>query len=309
MAQARDQIVLKTQFPDLKLLNRGKVRDIYEIEDKLLIVATDRISAFDHILPTGIPGKGRILTQLSLFWFDLVRDIIPNHLITAEVSRFPTQTKKYAEILEGRSILVKKAKVWPVECVVRGYLAGSGWAEYQKRGTVCGLKLPVGLEQAAKLPIPIFTPAIKAETGHDENINLEQMEAIIGQSNARQLSQASVDIYKKAADYALAKGVIIADTKFEFGLYQGKIILVDEILTPDSSRFWPQTSYREGTNPPSYDKQYVRDYLNSIGWDKEPPVPPLPEEVVAKTAEKYRQAVAQLTGPGTQPLAPPPGKI
>lgn len=296
MAKEADKIVLQTQFPDLKLLGRGKVRDIYEIEGDLLIVSTDRISAFDHILPSGIPGKGKILNQLSLFWFDLVRDIIPNHLITAETAKYPAAAKKYSELLAGRSVLVKKAKIFPVECVVRGYLAGSGWTEYQKQGTVCGIKLPPGLKQAAKLPIPIFTPSTKAASGHDENINLEQMEAVVGQAVAQQLSQASLDVYKKAADYALTKGVIIADTKFEFGLYQGKVILADEVLTPDSSRFWPQEGYQEGISPPSYDKQFVRDHLNSIGWDKEPPVPSLPEEVVAKTAEKYLQGYRAITG-------------
>lgn len=291
-----EQPIVKTDLPGLKLLGRGKVRDIYEIGDRLLIVATDRISAFDHILPTGIPNKGKILTALSLFWFDLIKDIIPNHLISAEANEYPEPARSFAAEIRGRSMLVRRAKVFPIECVVRGYLAGSGWLEYQKQGTVCGLKLSAGLNQAAKLEQPIFTPATKATSGHDENIDLEKMEALIGRDTARRLKQASLAVYRQAADYALARGIIIADTKFEFGLCQDQVILVDEVLTPDSSRFWPVEGYQEGLSPPSFDKQYVRDYLINIKWNKEPPVPELPAEVAAKTSEKYAQAYRILTG-------------
>ncbi|MFH1706310.1 MAG: phosphoribosylaminoimidazolesuccinocarboxamide synthase [Planctomycetota bacterium] len=286
--------VVATELPGLKFRNRGKVRDIYDLDDNLLIVATDRISAFDCVMPEGIPGKGKILTELSLFWFDLVRDITPNHLITADVAKMGHEIAAHKKVLAGRTMLVKKAEVFPIECVVRGYLAGSGWKEYQKSGTVAGIPLPAGLKQAQQLPEPIFTPATKAATGHDENIDFKRMAAIVGEETARTLRDRAVAVYAKAAAHAREREIIIADTKFEFGVIDGEICLVDEVLTPDSSRFWPMAGYTVGGSPPSYDKQYLRDYLETLDWDKTPPAPHLPEEVITNTLAKYQEALDRL---------------
>lgn len=289
-------VLLNTDFKELKLFRRGKVRDVYDLGDKLLIVSTDRISCFDVVLPSAIPHKGQVLTALSCFWFDLIKDIIPNHLITADVSRYPKELLKYEEELIGRSMLVLKTKPFPVECVVRGYLSGSGWKEYRYRQSVCGIKLPAGLTESARLPEAIFTPSTKADVGHDENVDQQYIEGVIGKDNANKLKELSIAIYKKAADYALTRGIIIADTKFEFGLHEGNIILIDEALTPDSSRFWPKDGYSAGTPQPSFDKQFVRDYLESLTWDKTPPAPELPPEIISKTTEKYLEAYEKLTG-------------
>lgn len=289
-----EKAVVRTELEGLTLLNRGKVRDIYDLDENLLIIASDRISAYDCIMPEGIPGKGRILTKLSLFWFDLVSDIITSHLITANIDEMGSEIAKHKTVLEGRSMLVKKAEVFPVECVVRGYLAGSGWREYSKSGEICGIPLPAGLQQADKLPEPVFTPATKAESGHDENISFERMCEIIGQEQGRTLKEKTVAIYKKASEYARTKNIIIADTKFEFGLIDGEICIIDEVLTPDSSRFWPVEGYQTGQSPPSYDKQYLRDYLDTLDWDKTPPAPHLPEEIIENTLKKYREAVDKL---------------
>ncbi|MBI4590243.1 MAG: phosphoribosylaminoimidazolesuccinocarboxamide synthase [Candidatus Rokubacteria bacterium] len=290
-------VIAETSFPDLSLLRRGKVRDVYAVDrDTLLIVATDRISAFDVVLPNAIPEKGRVLTALSLFWFDLIRDIVPTHLITAEVARYPAPLQKYAAELEGRSMLVRRADVVPFECVARGYLAGSGWKEYQKTGAVCGIPLPPGLKESEKLPRPIFTPATKAETGHDVNVPEADMARAVGAELTATLKRLTLAVYTRAADYATTRGLIIADTKFEFGRIGGKVILVDEVLTPDSSRFWPASEYAPGTSPASFDKQYVRDYLESLTWNKQPPAPTLPPDVVRRTTEKYLEAYRLLTG-------------
>ncbi len=289
-------VLFQSELPGVKLLARGKVRDLYDLGDRLLIVATDRISAFDYVLPTAIPDKGRVLTQLSLFWLDFLRDLVPNHLLTADVDQFPEPLPRYRDQLEGRSMLVRRARMLPVECVARGYLAGSGWKEYQATGAVCGLSLPPGLKESQKLPQPIFTPATKAQTGHDENISLEVVERLVGTDLAARLRDLTLSIYQRAADYAESRGILIADTKFEFGFVGDELVLADEVLTPDSSRFWPQETYRPGGPQPSYDKQYVRDYLESIHWNKQPPAPPLPPEVAQKTSEKYRQAYYALTG-------------
>jgi len=289
--------VVQTSFSDIKLVRRGKVRDVYAVdEDTLLIVATDRISAFDVVLPNAIPEKGRVLTALTLFWLDLIRDIVPNHLITADVARYPAPLRRYAAELEGRSMLVRRAEVVPFECVARGYLAGSGWKEYQKTGAVCGIPLPAGLREAEKLPRPIFTPATKAEAGHDINVSEAEMAKSVGAEPTARLKQLTLAVYTRAADYAATRGIIIADTKFEFGRAGGEIILVDEVLTPDSSRFWPASEYVPGMSPPSFDKQYVRDYLETLTWNKQPPAPPLPPEVVRRTTEKYLEAYRLLTG-------------
>ena len=289
--------VVQTSFPDVKLVRRGKVRDVYAVDgDTLLIVATDRISAFDVVLPNAIPEKGRVLTALTLFWLDLIRDIVPNHLITADVARYPAPLRRYAAELEGRSMLVRRAEVVPFECVARGYLAGSGWKEYQKTGAVCGIPLPAGLREAEKLPRPIFTPATKAEAGHDINVSEAEMAKSLGAELTARLKQLTLAVYTRAADYAATRGIIIADTKFEFGRAGGEIILVDEVLTPDSSRFWPASEYVAGMSPPSFDKQYVRDYLETLTWNKQPPAPPLPPEVVRRTTEKYLEAYRLLTG-------------
>ena len=290
-------VVLQTDFPDLELYASGKVRDVYRSDNEhLLFVATDRISAFDFVLATGIPNKGRVLTQLSLFWFDFLKDIVPNHLVTADVDKYPAHLSRYKDVLRGRSMLVVKADMFPVECVVRGYLSGSGWKEYQNTGAVCGIELPKGLKESDKLPEPIFTPATKATTGHDENISFHDMAKIVGPQLAEQLRDLSLRVYKKASDYARSRGIIIADTKFEFGRTESGIILADEVLTPDSSRFWPAEKYQPGKGQESFDKQYVRDYLESIHWNKQPPAPALPAEVAERTSQKYVEAYRQLTG-------------
>ncbi len=294
-----DPVLLQTDFPDLELFASGKVRDVYQLgSDHLLFVATDRISAFDYVLATGIPNKGRVLTQISLFWFDFLKDIVPNHLVTADLSRYPTEIQQYAGQLRGRSMLVQRAEMFPVECVVRGYLSGSGWKEYRATGSVCGIKLPAGLRESEELPEPIFTPATKATTGHDENISFEAMTRLVDPEDARQLRDLSLAIYRKAAAYARQKGIIIADTKFEFGRTAAGITLADEVLTPDSSRFWPADKYSPGMSQQSYDKQYVRDYLEEIRWNKLPPAPTLPAEVARRTSEKYVESYCRLTGRG-----------
>jgi phosphoribosylaminoimidazole-succinocarboxamide synthase len=289
--------LLETEFSDLVLHARGKVRDLYTVGEFLLLVATDRISAFDHVLATGIPGKGKVLTQISLFWFDFLKDIVPNHLITADVSEYPRELQEYAGELRGRSMLVKRAQMFPAECVVRGYLSGSGWKDYQSTGAVCGIPLPKGLRESDKLPEPIFTPATKSLHGkHDENISFDQMVALVGARSAEKLRSLSLSIYSKASEYAESRGLILADTKFEFGTTAEGIILADEVLTPDSSRFWPREGYAPGGAQPSFDKQFVRDYLESVRWNKQAPAPGLPDDVVRKTQEKYVQAYELLTG-------------
>jgi len=289
--------LIETEFADLVLHARGKVRDLYSVGEHLLLVATDRISAFDHVLATGIPGKGKVLTQLSLFWFGLLQDIVPNHLITADVKQYPAELREYAEELDGRSMLVKRAQMFPVECVVRGYLSGSGWKDYRATGSVCGIPLAPGLREGERLPEPIFTPATKSLDGeHDINIGFNEMVARIGAQSAARLRDLSLAIYSKAASYAEERGLILADTKFEFGTTAEGIILADEVLTPDSSRFWPRDQYKPGQQQPSFDKQYVRDYLESIRWNKQAPAPALPPEVVAHTQQKYLEAYRLLTG-------------
>ena len=291
-----DTIILNTELPGIERHAQGKVRDVYQVDGRLLIVATDRISAFDYILPTGIPDKGRVLTQLSIFWFDFLRDMTPTHFLTANVDEYPAALRQFREQLEGRSMLVKRARMVEIECVARGYLAGSGWKEYQAHGTVCGIPLPSGLRESDRLPAPIFTPSTKAQSGHDENIPFETMCSLVGAELGARLRDLTLRIYSRAAAYAETRGVIIADTKFEFGFVGEELVLGDEVLTPDSSRFWPAEHYRPGGPQYSYDKQYVRDYLESIRWNKQPPAPPLPDEVAARTGEKYRQAYHALTG-------------
>jgi phosphoribosylaminoimidazole-succinocarboxamide synthase len=292
-----DPVILQTDFPDLQLLTSGKVRDVYQLDnDRLLFIATDRISAFDYVLATGIPNKGRVLTQISLFWFDFLSDIVPNHLVTADVERYPQALRKYDDQLRGRSMIVQRAEMFPVECVVRGYISGSAWKEYKASGKVCGIELPVGLCESEAFPEPIFTPATKATTGHDENIPFSRMCEILGAETASHLRDLTLRIYKKAAAYARQRGIIIADTKFEFGRTQHGITLADEVLTPDSSRFWPADKYEPGRAQESYDKQYVRDYLEQIRWNKQPPAPALPAEVAARTSEKYLDAYFRITG-------------
>ena len=282
---------------ELKPSAQGKVRDIYDLGKALLIVATDRLSAFDVVLPDPIPYKGEVLTKLSLFWFELLADVVPNHLLTAETCDLPESLEQYEEALRGRFMIVKKAEVFPVECIVRGYLAGSGWKEYREHGTVCGQTLPEGLMESSPLPEPIFTPSTKAAVGdHDENITFERMEEIVGAENAARLRDASLALYSAARDHAAGRGIIIADTKFEFGVVDGEITLIDEVLTPDSSRFWPAEEYRPGGAQPSFDKQFVRDWLEASGWDKQPPAPALPEDVITMTAEKYIEAYEAITG-------------
>ena len=292
--------VKNTDFPALILKHRGKVRDMYEIpghDDKLLMVATDRISAYDVVMEDAIPGKGAILTQLSLFWFELLKDIVENHLITAEVENYPEICRAYEEQLRGRSILVKKTKPLSIECIVRGYISGSFWSAYQKDPVVCGFQLPAGMRESDKFPQPLFTPSTKAELGsHDENISLETMEKIVGSKKAQKIAEICIALYQKAADYALTKGIIIADTKFELGEYNGNLILIDEVLTPDSSRFWPVDKYEPGKSQPSFDKQYLRDYLSTLDWDKTPPPPPLPGEVIEMTRMRYEESVQRITG-------------
>lgn len=292
--------VVRTDFPALSLLHWGKVRDMYEIpghEDKLLMVATDRISAYDVVMDDPIPGKGVVLTQISLFWFKLLDDIIPNHLISAEVDQYPDVCHQYRDQLEGRSMLVRRTRVLPIECIVRGYLSGSFWKAYQKDTTVCGFALPEGMRESDKFPEPLFTPSTKAEQGlHDENISIEQMEEIIGKELADRMADVSVRLYEKAADYAGSKGIIIADTKFELGMAGDELILIDEVLTPDSSRFWPLDQYEPGKGQPSFDKQFLRDYLSSLDWNKQPPPPLLPAEILDKTGARYIEAQQKITG-------------
>jgi phosphoribosylaminoimidazole-succinocarboxamide synthase len=292
-----DPVVLQTDFPDLKLHASGKVRDVYQLDsERLLFVATDRISAFDYVLATGIPHKGRVLTQISLFWFDFLCDLVPNHLITADVEQYPQALQKYAEVLRGRSMIVQRAEMFPVECVVRGYISGSAWKEYKATGKVCGVELPAGLRESEAFPEPIFTPATKEVSGHDENISFARMCEILGSETSSTLRELTLRIYKKAAAYARQRGIIIADTKFEFGRTAKGITLADEVLTPDSSRFWPADKYAPGRGQESYDKQYVRDYLEEIHWNKQPPAPALPDEVARRTSEKYLDAYYQITG-------------
>ena len=287
----------ETYFPELKLLKRGKVRDIYDLGEYLLMVVSDRISAFDVVMPDPIPDKGIILTQISLFWFDIVQALVQNHVVARDVDQYPEDCRQYTEVLQGRSMLVKKAQPLPIECIVRGYISGSGWKEYTEKGSICGIQLPEGLQESQKLAEPIFTPSTKAEHGeHDINIGFEEAAKLVGQTRAEKLRHLSFEIYKKGAELADQEGIIIADTKFEFGLLADDIILIDEILTPDSSRFWPKDSYRPGGSQKSYDKQYLRDYLNSLDWNKKAPGPPLPEDVVTNTRKKYLEALKQLTG-------------
>jgi phosphoribosylaminoimidazole-succinocarboxamide synthase len=289
--------LLTTNLGDLPMLGRGKVRDLYAIEDALLLVATDRISAFDHVLATGIPGKGKILTQISLFWFELLSDLVPNHLITADVAQYPAALQPYSDQLEGRSMLVNRASMFPIECVARGYLAGSGWKEYQATQTVCGIPLPSGLEDGSRLPEPLFTPATKSQDGaHDENISFASAEKLVGPADAAELKRLTLAIYVRASEQAESKGLILADTKFEFGRTQNGIILADEVLTPDSSRFWEASAWKPGGPQPSFDKQFVRDYLESIHWNKQAPAPGLPADVVERTQAKYLEAFRRLTG-------------
>lgn len=289
--------VVKTEFKDLNLIHRGKVRDLYEVEDKLLMVATDRISAFDVVMDDPVPNKGKVLTKLSLFWFNFLGDILPNHLITAEVEKYPSVCAPYLEELRGRSMLVKKAKPLPIECIVRGYLSGSFWKAYQKDTTVCGFPLPAGMVESEKFPTPLFTPSTKAELGeHDENISIARMQELVGVAETERIIDVSIKLYQKAADYALSKGIIIADTKFELGWHEGYLILIDEVLTPDSSRFWPNDQYTPGKGQPSFDKQFLRDYLSSLAWNKKPPPPQLPAEILEKTGSRYAEAVERIIG-------------
>jgi phosphoribosylaminoimidazole-succinocarboxamide synthase len=289
--------LIETDFSDLTLIHRGKVRDLYEVDGRLLMVATDRISAFDVVMDDPIPGKGGVLTKLSLFWFDLLSDIIPNHLITADVDSYPTQCTPYREQLRGRSMLVKKAEPLPVECIVRGYISGSFWKAYQKSEEVCGIRLAPGMQESEQFSEPLFTPSTKAELGaHDENISLAQMETLVGVEETAKIADTCIRLYKKAADYARERGIIIADTKFELGWYDGELILIDEVLTPDSSRFWPLYQYQPGSGQPSFDKQFLRDYLNTLDWPKSPPPPQLPAEIINKTGARYFEAVEKIIG-------------
>ena len=296
MNSTHNSVILQTNLTGVERHAQGKVRDVYSAGDRLVFVATDRISAFDYVLATGIPDKGRVLTQLSIFWFDFLRDLTPTHFLTSDVSQYPAPFPEFRDQLEGRSMLVKRANMIEIECVARGYISGSGWKEYQQNGTVCGIKLPTGLRESDKLPEPIFTPATKAQTGHDENVSYEHVVGLIGEDLAKRLRDLTLEIYSRAARYAETKGIIIADTKFEFGFVGDQLVLGDEVLTPDSSRFWPADTYKAGGAQFSFDKQYVRDYLESIRWNKQPPAPALPAEVAAKTGEKYRQAYRIITG-------------
>ncbi len=291
-----ENALITTSLPGIPLYARGKVRDVYDLGDRLLIVATDRISAFDCIMPNGIPGKGRILTEMSLFWFDLVSDIVPNHLISSRVDEYPEELRAFRDQLEGRSMIVRKASRIDVECIVRGYISGSGWKEYRRNGTVCGIPLPSGLAESDRLPHTIFTPSTKADSGHDENVDFDTIADMVGEELADELRELSIAVYEKARTYAGTRGIIIADTKFEFGRVDGATILIDEILSPDSSRFWPKSTYRPGGPQPSFDKQFVRDYLETLDWDKMPPAPALPDEIVEKTLEKYLEARNLLIG-------------
>jgi phosphoribosylaminoimidazole-succinocarboxamide synthase len=296
-SQLLDPVLLQTNFPELQLHASGKVRDVYQLDDeRLLFVATDRISAFDYVLATGIPHKGRVLSQMSLFWFDFLADIVPNHLITADVERYPQALRQYDEQLRGRSMIVRRAQMFPVECVVRGYISGSAWKEYKATGKVCGIELPTGLQESQAFPEPIFTPSTKATSGHDENISFTKMCDIVGVETASTLRDLTLRVYKKAANYARQRGIIIADTKFEFGVTPKGVTLADEVLTPDSSRFWPAETYAAGRAQDSYDKQYVRDYLEQIKWNKQPPAPELPADVARRTSDKYLEAYQKITG-------------
>ena len=289
-------IVYQTDFPGLKLKGRGKVRDIYDLGDALLIVATDRLSAFDVVMAEPIPGKGRVLTGISAYWFETLKDIAPNHLISLNPEEFPEECRPYADELAGRSMLVKKAEPLPIECIVRGYLAGSGYKDYLESGQVCGYKLPAGMRESDRLETPLFTPSTKAEMGeHDENITVDEAARLAGPELAQKAAEMSLALYNQARETAEPKGIIVADTKFEFGVHQGELILIDEVLTPDSSRFWPMDQYQPGRSQPSFDKQFVRDYLSSLDWDKKPPAPPLPADILEKTAEKYQEALRRLT--------------
>ena len=289
-------VITSTSLPGVERVASGKVRDVYAVGDDLLIVATDRISAFDCILPQGIPGKGRVLTQMSLFWFHLLKDLVPNHLITATVDHYPKHLLEYRDQLEGRSMLVKRCRMEPVECVARGYVSGSGWKDYQTSGSICGIPLPPGLRESDRLPQPIFTPASKAETGHDENISFAKTIETVGQPTAELLRDLTLKIYARAAEHAESRGIILADTKFEFGWHRGELLLGDEVLTPDSSRYWPRSDYAPGGPQKSFDKQFVRDYLETLTWDKRPPAPPLPPDVIEKTSRKYHEAYERITG-------------
>lgn len=289
-------VVMETNLPDLRLLRRGKVRDVYDLDDHLLIIATDRVSAFDVVLPNGIAGKGKVLTRISLFWFDQMKEIMENHIVATEVKDYPAALRKYEDVLSDRSMFVRKASPMPVECIVRGYLSGSGWKEYKSEGTVCGLGLPDGLVESARLEEPIFTPSTKAEAGHDVNIRFDEMKKIVGEDTAERLRDASLRIYNKAREIAEKKGIIIADTKMEFGMYEGKLILIDELLTPDSSRFWSMKTYQPGKGQDSYDKQIIRDYLLTLDWDQTYPGPELPEEIKEKAIERYREIYRILVG-------------
>lgn len=288
-------IVMETNFKDVKLVRRGKVRDVYDVDDYLLIIATDRVSAFDVVLPNGIPDKGKVLTQISIYWFNQMKDIIENHIVATNVKDYPQILHKYKDMLEGRSMLVKKAKPMPVECIVRGYLSGSGWKEYKEKGTVCGIKLPEGLVESSRLDEPIFTPSTKAEEGHDINISFDEMKKIVGDELGEKLRDASLKVYRKGRELSEKKGIIIADTKMEFGMYENKLILIDELLTPDSSRFWSIKDYQHGKGQDSFDKQIVRDYLLTLDWDQTYPGPTLPDDIVQKTAARYREILEILT--------------
>jgi phosphoribosylaminoimidazole-succinocarboxamide synthase len=288
--------LLETHLEDIPLWRRGKVRDVYDLGDRLLVVATDRISAFDVVLPTGIPDKGRVLNQLSLFWFERLREVVDHHVLTSNVGEYGPRLAAHRDQLEGRSMLVVKTEPLPVECVVRGYLVGSGWKDYQASGSVCGIPLPKGLQESERLPSPLFTPSTKAEVGHDENITFAEVETLVGAERAREVRDVSLALYERARDHAEACGIILADTKFEFGLREERLVWIDEALTPDSSRFWPRDGYAPGRSQPSFDKQYVRDYLESLHWNKRPPAPVLREDVVVRTRQKYREAYARLTG-------------
>ena len=296
------EVLLTTDFKDLKLFKRGKVRDVYDLDDKLLIVSTDRISCFDVVLPCGIPCKGKVLTALSCFWFDFLKDILPNHFITADIREYPESLQKYRKELEGRSMLVLKSKPLPVECVVRGYLSGSGWKEYKQKQSVCGIKLPANLRESDKLPETLFTPSTKADVGHDMNVDQKYVEQQVGGEVADRIRDFSIRVYQKASAFALSKGIIIADTKFEFGFQKDQLILIDEVLTPDSSRFWPAAEYETGKNQPSLDKQYLRDYLESLDWGKTPPPPKLPREIIENTSKKYQDILKILTGKTVQDI-------
>ncbi|MGE0456345.1 MAG: phosphoribosylaminoimidazolesuccinocarboxamide synthase [Vicinamibacteria bacterium] len=288
--------MLRTELPGLRLARRGKVRDVYDLGDELLLVATDRLSAFDVVLPTPIPDKGVVLTQLSLFWFELLKDVVENQVLASDVADFPASLRPHRELLEGRSMLVRKTEPLPVECVVRGYISGSGWKDYRSSGRVCGIELPGGLVESDRLQPALFTPSTKAEVGHDENIPFAAVEQALGAARAAEVREASLRIYERARAHAEARGILLADTKLEFGVREGRLIWIDEALTPDSSRFWPKDRYQRGRSQPSFDKQFVRDYLETLGWDKRPPGPALPDEIVARTRERYREAYARLTG-------------